>query len=262
MDSLPTFREPRYTVLILFVLAVAGLSALMTLGRQEDPTITNIFATITTTLPGAEPARVESLITTEIEKKLQEISDIATMDSISLRGFSVVNAQLDEAVDPDRIEEIWVELRNAVADARLNFPDDAWEPEINTEGISAYSTVLAVSADRPGITSTSMFSYAEVIADRIRAVPNTRVVDFTGEPEEEVLVSIDPYAAGSAGITVDEMAQRIAGADGKVVAGRLVSGGTDTNLAISGEITQLDRVRAVPLRESGDGQVWTKRRAA
>ena len=45
------------------VIAAAGLSALVSIGRQEDPTITNIFATVTTAYPGAEPARVEALVT-------------------------------------------------------------------------------------------------------------------------------------------------------------------------------------------------------
>ena len=57
------FRQPRLVVLSLFVLVVSGLSAFLTIGRQEDPTITNIFASITTIFPGADPGRVEALVT-------------------------------------------------------------------------------------------------------------------------------------------------------------------------------------------------------
>ena len=57
-----TFRQPRVVALIILVLVSAGLSSFLSLGRQEDPTITNLFATVTTQFPGADPERVESLI--------------------------------------------------------------------------------------------------------------------------------------------------------------------------------------------------------
>ncbi|MGX9356541.1 hypothetical protein ACS3SW_15660 [Roseobacteraceae bacterium S113] len=43
-----TFRQPRLVALIILVLVSAGMSSLLSLGRQEDPTITNLFATVTT----------------------------------------------------------------------------------------------------------------------------------------------------------------------------------------------------------------------
>ena len=49
------FRQPRLVMLALLVILSAGVFALVSIGRQEDPTITNIFATITTVFPGADP---------------------------------------------------------------------------------------------------------------------------------------------------------------------------------------------------------------
>ena len=60
-----TFRRPRLVFLLLMVLIAAGATALLAIGRQEDPTITNLFATVTTQFPGADPARVETLVTAE-----------------------------------------------------------------------------------------------------------------------------------------------------------------------------------------------------
>ena len=82
MDTL-TFRHPRLVALILMVLISAGLSSFLALGRQEDPTITNLFATITTPFPGADPARVEALVTSEIEDELREIAEVDIIQSVS-----------------------------------------------------------------------------------------------------------------------------------------------------------------------------------
>ena len=57
------YREWRLAALVIGMLIALGLSALLSIGRQEDPTITNLFATILTPYPGADPARVEALVT-------------------------------------------------------------------------------------------------------------------------------------------------------------------------------------------------------
>lgn len=89
MDTL-TFREPRLVALILLVLVAAGLAALQFIGRQEDPTITNLFATVTTAYAGADAARVEALVTTIIEEALREIPEVDTIASASAAGISIV----------------------------------------------------------------------------------------------------------------------------------------------------------------------------
>ena len=75
METL-TFRQPRLVALILLVVIAAGASALLAIGRQEDPTITNTFASVTTAYPGAEPARVESLVTARVEEALREVPEV------------------------------------------------------------------------------------------------------------------------------------------------------------------------------------------
>ena len=73
METL-TFREPRTVALALLVLIAAGLSSLLSIGRQEDPTITNLFATVTTVYPGADPLDVERLVVEPLSAPMLAIS--------------------------------------------------------------------------------------------------------------------------------------------------------------------------------------------
>ncbi|MEL6643290.1 MAG: efflux RND transporter permease subunit [Pseudomonadota bacterium] len=252
METL-TFRQPRLVALILLVLISAGLSSFLSLGRQEDPTITNLFATVTTNFPGADPARVEALVTAEIEEQLLEISEVDTINSVSRSGVSVVSIELLETLDEATIEQVWAEARDAVEDARRNFPAGVAAPEFNAEGISAYSTVIAVTADHDAVPMTLAHAHAEALADRLRAIPDTRAVDLFGEPENEVLVTVDPEAAAALGLSVAEISARIAAADGKVQAGRLQATSTDLAINVSGEIEALARLGRVVVRENADG---------
>ncbi|WP_370400372.1 efflux RND transporter permease subunit [Sulfitobacter sp. JB4-11] len=255
METL-TFRQPRLVALILLVLISAGLSSFLSLGRQEDPTITNIFATVTTSFPGADPARVEALVTSEIEEELREIAEVDTINSVSRTGVSVVSIELLETLDEATIEQVWSEARDAVEDARRNFPNGVQPPEFNAEGISAYSAVIAISADHD-VPITLVHAHAEGVADRLRGIPSTRAVDLFGEPEEEVLVVVDQIKAAALGLTPAEISNRIAAADGKVQAGRVQGTQTDMTINISGEIDALDRLNRIVLRENAQGTVVT-----
>ncbi|MEM9125288.1 MAG: efflux RND transporter permease subunit [Pseudomonadota bacterium] len=253
METL-TFRHPRLVALIILVLVSAGLSSFLSLGRQEDPTITNLFATVTTQFPGADPERVEALVTAEIEEELRKIAEVDEIGSVSRSGVSVVSVELIETLDEATIEQVWAEARDAVDDARQRFPAGVLPPEFDAEGVSAYSAVIAVAADNPDYPVTLLSRHAEALGDRLRAIPATRAVDYFGQPDEEVLVSVDMDKAAALGLSAAEISQRIAEADGKIQSGRLQSD-VDLTINISGEIETLDRIRNIVLRENTEGAV-------
>ena len=252
MDTL-FFRRPRLVILALLVIVSAGVSSLVSIGRQEDPTITNIFATVTTVFPGADPGRVEALVTSKIETELRSIPEIATVSSTSATGVSVISIDLIETVAPEIIENVWSQVRDAIADARRLFPAGVLEPEFDSDGAGGYAAIFALTM--PDNFSLSRAAReAEALADRLRAVPGTSLVDLHGLPEEEVLVTLDSARVAALAMSADSVSAAIIAADAKVRAGRLRGAESDLVLGLSGEITSLDRLRQVVLREDSTGQ--------
>ncbi len=249
------FRETRVLAMFIAILVVGGLSALWTLGRQEDPSFTNRFASITTLMPGAEPGVIEALVSTPIEDQIKAISSIDFYSSASLRGVSVVTLSVHDTVPDDLIEQVWIELREAVARARATFPDGALAPQIDTDGVAAYSTVIAVEILDPALSPIIATRFAEALETRIRAIAQTRVVRLFGLPEEEILVSVDPFATSGDGLSVAEIATAIRRVNDTALAGRYQSEGLDSTLELSGRLGQADDLRAIPLRGSGTDAV-------
>ncbi|MCA3300068.1 MAG: efflux RND transporter permease subunit, partial [Roseomonas sp.] len=247
------FRQPRLVVLALLVIIVSGLSSLLTIGRQEDPTITNLFASITTVYPGADPARVEALVTAKIETRLRTIPEIAEISSTSGTSVSVVLVELANTVPAARIEQVWSRVRDALTDVRRDFPPGVQEPEFNSDGAGGYAAIFAITVPE-GQSLARAAREAEALADLLRAVPGTRLVDLHGTPTEEVLVTLDPARAAALGLTADAIAAAIRAADAKVQAGRLRGESNDLLVGVSGEITALDRLRRVVVREDAAGR--------
>ena len=189
------YRNMRYFALAVALIVSAGVSSVLTIGRQEDPTITNLFATIVTPYPGATPARVEALIAEKVEEELREIEEIKEITSTSRTGISVISVELSEYISEAEIERTWSEIRDGLAAAELLFPRGAGKSNFDNNRTGPYTSLSAITA-RPGVDVSPgvLRRYAERLQERMRAVPGTELVRLFGEQEEEVLVSVSAAA--------------------------------------------------------------------
>jgi len=254
MESL-TFRNPRIVALALLVIFSAGISAFFALGRQEDPTITNINAVVTTIYPGAEPARVEALVTRVIEDELRTIPEINVIQSTSSTGISVVSVELDETTPDGSIEQIWAEARDAVEEASKSFPTAALSPTFDSDSFGAVAAIVALKASDERFSPSIAGRFAEDLAERLRNVGGTKLVTVYGAPTEEILVTADPMAATALGLTPDTISRALVGADAKVQSGRVLDGASDLLLDVEGDFEALNRVRDTVLLDDGSGAV-------
>ncbi len=243
-----TFRDVRLLVLVIGLVVATGAAAFLTIGRQEDPTITNLFATIVTPFPGADPARVEALVTEPIERELETIAAIDTISSTSRRGVSVVSVELSSFLADADLPNAWSEIRDSLDDAARELPPGVPDPEFDDDRTGAYTLIAAVrAADRVTAPASVVVRYARLLQDRLRAVPETRLVDLFGDGEEEVLVAVNLERLVTLGLTPAEVADRLAAADAKVAAGTVHGGDARLLVEVAGELDALERIRNVPL---------------
>ncbi len=250
------FRNPRAFLLAVGVIVALAAASLTAIGRQEDPTITNLFATIVTPYPGADPARVEALVTEKIEEQLREIPEIEEITSVSRTGVSVVQVELSQFLPDAALETAWSEIRDALSDAALNFPAGVPEPEFDDDRTGAFTSISAVAL-RPGVDPNPAIlnRFAEKLQDRLRGVPGTKIVELFGEAEEEIRVTVDPVRLVDLGLSADRVSAAIAAADSKVRAGQVRGPSSDMVIEVAGEIASLQRVRDVPLGTGPDGSL-------
>lgn len=250
------YREWRVFALAIGIIIVTGLTALSTIGRQEDPTITNLFTTITTPFPGASPARVESLVTEKIEEELKKIAEIEEIKSTSREGFSIVVVELSQLISDEEIDVAWSEIRDALSDASRNFPAGVPEPEFDNDKFGAYTAISVLTPTDEGYVEPSQLQrYAELLRDKLRQLPGARLVRLFGEQQEEVLVTVDARKLSDLGLTPSAVVNSIRSADSKVRAGQLRGDENNYLLEVKGEIKSVERIRQVPLLTQPNGTV-------
>ena len=83
-------RNNRLTLVALLAILLAGAGAYRRLPRAEDPGFTIRTAVVRTIFPGANPERVENLVTDKIEKIIQEMPELDVVRSQSKTGLSII----------------------------------------------------------------------------------------------------------------------------------------------------------------------------
>lgn len=249
------YRNPRLLIVTLALVVVAGLGALQTLPRMEDPRFANRNAVIVTALPGADAERVEALVAEPIEQELADVQEIRKLQSSSRAGVSVIQIELKDSVGFAEQDEVWTRVRDALADVESELPAEASKPDFDNKGTYAATIVVSLVWRGEGEPSYAVLGrLAEQLEDRLRQVAGTEHTEIYGLPREEVRVDIDPDALAALGLSPAELARRVSVSDAKVAAGQLRGSASDLLVEVSGEVETLQRVRDVVVRQGDNGQ--------
>lgn len=248
------YRNPRLLVLTLFIIVVAGLSAFKLLPRLEDPEITQRWAIVVTPFPGADPERVDALVSKKIEEELLKLSEIKQTKVSSRAGISVINVILKDSAQ--NIDDVWARIRDKLSNAAARMPPGVPAPKLQTDGLRAYTMIAGLSWESSSPVSYSILRrLSENLKDRIREVPGTQFTSVTGDPKEEITVSLKAREASTRGFTVGQLAQAIRLHDSKVSAGQLRDRDQNLLIKVAGQFDNLERIKRIPVQNGQGSQI-------
>ncbi len=250
------YDNPRLAILTVVLVLAAGIGALLTLGRQEDPSLSERFAVLVTAFPGASAERSEALITEPLERSLQELVEIRKLNSTSRNGLSVISIELKERFRGEKVEPAWTLVREQINKAKLFLPPGASEPDLRRQHIGADTIIVAFSVDEESLDAMPILSrLARDLEQRFQIMPGTEETKVFGAVEEEIRVEARHDMLAALGLDTASLSRLIAAADAKAPAGQVRSAGRNLSMEIAGEFDGIARIRAIPLRTGTNGSV-------
>ncbi|MEM6485159.1 MAG: efflux RND transporter permease subunit [Pseudomonadota bacterium] len=178
------FENNRVTIIAVFMLFMAGLSAYFALPKAQDPGFTIRVATVTTFFPGASPVRVEQLVTNTLEEKIQEMPDLDELSSESRNGISVITVEFQDRYD--EMQPIFDDLRRKVEDVTPDLPTGSSVPIVNDEYGDVFGHIYSLSG--VDFSAAELSDFAEIARDVLLRDPDVAKVDVYGELTEVVYV--------------------------------------------------------------------------
>ena len=243
------YRRGHLLILSLLVLVTAGLSALGSLPRIEDPRIDTRNALIITQYPGASAERVEALVSDVLEDRLREIFEIKEVKSTSRAGISIILIETQDWINNSTNEQLFSEIRDAIGAAAESFPEGAMAPVFDEKrGATAFTLLLSVRADHFENTPITLTArLAQELTDRLRNVNGTELVRVYGAPQEEISVNIDPIKLAATGLTLQQVSNLISRADPKLPAGMLNSQQSNLRFTVGEGLNGVNMIASIPL---------------
>jgi len=200
--------ENRTTTLVLtFVMVLAGISAYQGMGRLEDPAFTIKDALIITQYPGATAEEVEEEVTDEIETAVQQLAQLDEVSSVSRRGLSIVTATIKDNYDKNTLPQVWDELRRKVGDAQGRLPPGAGPSVVNDDFGDVYGIFFALYGSE--YSFDELWDVAKILRRELLLVDDVAKIDIFGNRPEVIYVEMDRNRMAQLGIPAAMIAQEL-----------------------------------------------------
>ncbi|MCT4633641.1 MAG: efflux RND transporter permease subunit [Firmicutes bacterium] len=227
-------------ILICSVLLLGGILVYDDMERQENPNVVAPVATVKCIYPGASPEDVEKLIVKPLEDKIKEIAEIKTLETFSMDSVGVMKITLKDLSD-SKINKVWDEVKDDVDKVKVDFPSDAWEPEVDTDLTETYGMFITISSR--DYSYEVLDEYGSELEKIIEDVDGVAGVDVDGEVKDEIQINLDMTKLKQFDISAEMIGKYIAARNINIPGGNLELGKIKVPLQITGEYKSIDELK-------------------
>ncbi|UOG73349.1 efflux RND transporter permease subunit [Hymenobacter tibetensis] len=172
---------------LTLLLALAGIWALYSMPRMEDPRITIRQGLVLAAYPGASELEVENQVTKRLEQQLFSYKEVRKEKTYSTTkaGAVVVNVTLQDWVtDTDKF---WTKLQDGLNASKQQLPPALQGPFVNGEFGDVAALMVAVTA--PDRSYADLQEYLDKLEDALKTLPQVSKIRRYGEQREQVYVT-------------------------------------------------------------------------
>ncbi|MET4129726.1 efflux RND transporter permease subunit [Roseovarius sp. MBR-6] len=226
-------KNRQLTVYMMIVAVIAGAFAFFNLGRDEDPPFTIKTMLVTAVWPGATIEETQSQLTDRLERRLEETTGLDSLRSITRPGLTTVFVDLTNDFPPDRVPEVWQEVRNGIGDIRHTLPEGALGPFFNDEFGDVFGIIYAFTAD--GFSERDLRDHVDSVrTGLLRQVDGIKKIEWIGVQDERIMLEFLPDRVAAMGLDYSQIFGAIAAQNVVRPAGVVTTGEENVAIRVSG----------------------------
>jgi hydrophobic/amphiphilic exporter-1 (mainly G- bacteria), HAE1 family len=196
-------RRPVMTTLITASLIVFGIFGYRLLSVAALPAVDFPTIQITATLPGASPETMGASVAGPIERQLSTIAGITSLTSVSSLGLTSIIIQFDLNRN---IDGAALDVQTALTVAARKLPIEMTVPPSFRKVNPGDSPIIMFSLVSATLPLSAVDDYGQItLAQQISQLPGIAQVQVFGSQKFAVRVQVDPVAAASRGISLDDV---------------------------------------------------------
>ena len=247
-----SIKRPVFATVMSIILIIFGLVIFNKIAVRELPDIDPSIVTVRTVYKGASAEIVDSQITQKIEDIVGGTPGLATIDSRSEDGRSVVKMEFEPGVS---VDEATNDIRDRVSRIIDNLPDNASRPEIfkTSEG---NQVAIWLRLRSKNLNDLDLSDYASrYLKDYFSSVDGVGQIILSGEKEISLRVWINPSALSARDLTVSDIESVLLKENIELPAGRLESKSIDLNIKVDKNYKNVEDFKNLPIKRARDGSL-------
>ena len=238
------------TNLLMLLLLIGGLFVTATIKKEVFPEFELDRVSVSVSYPGASPEEVERGVVLAIEEAVRGLDGIKELSATAAEGGGQVSIEL---LPDANAQKVYTEIRQQV-DRITTFPVDTEQPQVSLASHRHGVLTMQIYGD---VSEMALRETVEQVRDRLLQDPGITQIDISGGRDFEILVEIPQAQLRRYGLTLEEVAERIASASVELPGGRLDTSGGDVLLRISDRREWADEFARIPIIAGANGSVVT-----
>ncbi len=240
------FINSPLTPLILIAALVAGLIALVVLPREEESQISVPMVDVMVSAEGLKAPDAVKLVTEPLETIVRGIADVEHVYSNTVDDQVLVTARFLVGTDPDAAI---LRVHEKISANMDRIPVGIPQPLIIGRGINdvAVLTLTLTGAKAHPVSAADLMRVAKEIQVEVAKIDDVGLSYIVGGAETRLRVAPDLERLALYGVTLQQLAGKVAGANRSFLAGTLRDGGQEIGLRAGQTLTTPAEIGNLPL---------------
>jgi multidrug efflux pump subunit AcrB len=246
------------TPLLLLAALAMGLVALVSLPREEEPQISVPLVDIHVRGDGLRAEDALKLVTEPLEIIVKGIDQVEHVYSDTRDDRVMVTARFEVGVPADTaILRVHEKIRANLDRIPVGIP----EPLVVGRGIDDVSIVALTFvpvADQQGVTAADLTRIAREVEVELAKIEDVGLTYIVGETADALRIAPDPERLALNGVTLQQLAAKVEGANSSAPAGKLRDGGEQVALVIGQTLSTPEEIADLELTTRDGRTVYVR----
>ncbi|WP_062199712.1 efflux RND transporter permease subunit [Massilibacterium senegalense] len=228
--------------LLTFLVVAAGIYSGTQMKMEILPELKAPFITVTTSYPGASAEEVAEKVSDPIEKSLESLPGVKTVQSDSYQNFSAITIEY-------QYEQDMIDAKNEAKEAidRLTLPEAVDKPVVNRIDLNAFP-VIVFDIAYDGKSMEELTTLVEQdLKSKFEKIDGVSTVQISGQRVNEVHIAFDQKKLTEYGLDEEKVKQIIQGTNFKTPLGLYEIDQKEKIVAIDGKVATEDELKDIQI---------------
>ena len=183
---------------------------------------------------------------------MRGIEGVDELQGFAYENYAVVIVQFDAA---DSMKLSIDKVRDAVNDAKVNFPEDAKDPVVSEVSVTDDPNII-ISIDTESASERYVLNLARQIKKDLELIPSIFEVEIVGARDEQLEAVINRDQLENYNITFPEIISAVSNNNQVVTTGEISTGNGQFSVSVPGLFESAKDVYELPIRSSDNSSIF------